>query len=78
MDGERIYLTHEDLWNASRESFLISSMALQDFEETCGIEFVGSKWQQGTYVYWVKDAKKLMTACVRYGWRVTRVHPHAL
>jgi hypothetical protein len=78
MDGERVYISHKDLWNASRESFLISSMALQDFEETCGIEFESSMWRQGTYVYWVKDAKKLMAACVRYGWRVTRMPSHAL
>jgi hypothetical protein len=70
--GERVYISHKDMWHAARDSYLVSSK-LVDFEHACGIEFEASHWKQGTYVYRVVCAKRLMAACVRYGWRVTQM-----
>jgi hypothetical protein len=73
MDGERVHISHKDIWHAARDSMLVSSGVLVEFEHKCGIEFESSQWMQGTYVYRVVCTRRLMAACVRYGWRVTQM-----
>ena len=77
MHGSYVCILHEDLWNASREwsdaQVAVNAVipTLDAFEHACGIEFHTSMGHAGLYVYYVYDAHKLMSATLRYGWRVT-------
>ena len=73
MPGEHVCITHQDLRDV--HGLYVAHGSQNEFEHACGIKFVSSVWRELTCVYRVVDARKLMTATLRYGWRVTPYAP---
>lgn len=75
MPGDYVHISHEDLWCAGRSWNDAHGVAMTTnvnaFERACGIEFDAFRSTGGVYAYHVMDTHKLMTATLRYGWRVT-------
>ena len=75
MRGDHVRISHEHLWCAGRAWNNTHGLAMTTnvdaFERACGLEFDAFRSTREVHAYHVMDARKLMAATLRYGWRVT-------